>query len=491
MVMLTKCAMLILWILSAFVAVALAQEPHNDQLPPLSTDFTCSGRPIGLYADLATNCRAYHTCDEHGNHFAHYCPEATSFRQDAKVCDHAYLVDCKATFDAALLKSSDQLDNRFDATSSHFEKPRSKSVNNVRQYNTNSFLTPNSAERLNNRFRNDAFAGSSDRFGQLNDDSQRSYAAEKHSNFPTTRTDQFSAQNKPLQNSIFSTNSPFTSGPVSNNQRDEEILNEEDSYLIPPPIPNNSNNFQNNFNLKSSSNFNNVDFQPTHKVHQFEKSNEANLVSNNSENNHFTFQTSETNHAHFQTNRNYQNYNNFGSDIKRTFEMSKDHRSNDKFFDSSLESNESIKKPSNLLEPPAYNPNDLQRGRNNVNFRSNINPYLETLKSIQKNELTTIRATEKPIKTTTHEAKIFPAAHQPLLSSDPENDPYYPRPITTTEAYYTPKYEATGKIVFTTTRKPQEMKIKFDVPAALPDESSLSDLLDRRKYFFIPQLKST
>lgn len=51
---------------------------------------------MGFYADIEANCRVYHTCDDHGNKFSYRCPEETAFRQDALICDHAHLVDCRA-----------------------------------------------------------------------------------------------------------------------------------------------------------------------------------------------------------------------------------------------------------------------------------------------------------------------------------------------------------------------------------------------------------
>ncbi|XP_011502560.1 PREDICTED: uncharacterized protein LOC105365959 [Ceratosolen solmsi marchali] len=57
--------------------------------------FNCSDRKMGYYADVETNCRAYHTCYNHGNNFIRYCPENTAFRQDATICDHAYRINCR------------------------------------------------------------------------------------------------------------------------------------------------------------------------------------------------------------------------------------------------------------------------------------------------------------------------------------------------------------------------------------------------------------
>ncbi|EFN76494.1 uncharacterized protein LOC105190506 isoform X2 [Harpegnathos saltator] len=69
----------------------------NTTPPAIRTNFSCFNRPMGFYADVEANCRVYHTCDDHGNKFSYRCPEETAFRQDALICDHAYLVDCQAT----------------------------------------------------------------------------------------------------------------------------------------------------------------------------------------------------------------------------------------------------------------------------------------------------------------------------------------------------------------------------------------------------------
>lgn len=72
-------------------------SPTQNTTPPtVKTSFSCLDRPMGFYADVEANCRVYHTCDDHGNRFTYRCPEETAFRQDALICDHAYLVSCQA-----------------------------------------------------------------------------------------------------------------------------------------------------------------------------------------------------------------------------------------------------------------------------------------------------------------------------------------------------------------------------------------------------------
>lgn len=62
----------------------------------------------GYYADLPSNCRIYHNCDDQGNKFSYHCPEMTAFRQEALICDHAHLVDCQAG--ARVLKPPDTVE---------------------------------------------------------------------------------------------------------------------------------------------------------------------------------------------------------------------------------------------------------------------------------------------------------------------------------------------------------------------------------------------
>lgn len=76
-------------------SAAQSQESFNTTPRPIKSNFTCSGRPTGYYADVPSNCRVYHNCDDQGNKFSYYCPEMTAFRQEALICDHAHLVDCE------------------------------------------------------------------------------------------------------------------------------------------------------------------------------------------------------------------------------------------------------------------------------------------------------------------------------------------------------------------------------------------------------------
>ncbi|XP_043669331.1 uncharacterized protein LOC122629684 [Vespula pensylvanica] len=82
---------------TVFIVLVHPEEVFNTTPPPLRTNFSCFGRAMGFYADVEADCKVYHTCDDHGNKFSYRCPEETAFRQDALICDHARLVDCRAT----------------------------------------------------------------------------------------------------------------------------------------------------------------------------------------------------------------------------------------------------------------------------------------------------------------------------------------------------------------------------------------------------------
>ncbi|XP_015117140.1 uncharacterized protein LOC107041212 [Diachasma alloeum] len=80
--------------LFAIVFTVQGQGDSNSTPPPPSV-FSCRGRDTGFYADIASNCEVYHTCDNHGNKFTYYCPKETKFCQETLVCDHAHLVNCR------------------------------------------------------------------------------------------------------------------------------------------------------------------------------------------------------------------------------------------------------------------------------------------------------------------------------------------------------------------------------------------------------------
>ncbi|XP_064107860.1 uncharacterized protein LOC135216429 [Macrobrachium nipponense] len=62
----------------------------------ITPGFSCEGRLLGFYADVANDCRAYHVCepvvDEFGQtlvgHYTFMCGPNTSFDQRLLLCNH-------------------------------------------------------------------------------------------------------------------------------------------------------------------------------------------------------------------------------------------------------------------------------------------------------------------------------------------------------------------------------------------------------------------
>ncbi|KAF7988233.1 hypothetical protein HCN44_007765 [Aphidius gifuensis] len=81
--------------------------------------FSCKGKYTGFYADVESNCQVYYTCDDHGNKFTYNCPKDTAFRQEALVCDHAHLVDCKKTEQFIEKIENDQVHSTDESQNSH------------------------------------------------------------------------------------------------------------------------------------------------------------------------------------------------------------------------------------------------------------------------------------------------------------------------------------------------------------------------------------
>ncbi|CAD1479967.1 unnamed protein product, partial [Heterotrigona itama] len=151
----------------------------------------------------------------------------------------------------------------------------------------------------------------------------------------------------------------------------------------------------------------------------------------------------------------------------------------------------------NINYQATKNPMDLAK-LPSTNYRNY--PYLETLKSIQKNAKvasttahtpsgsiasTSVTITELPVHALTLSLK-------PLIPSEPEYDPYYPTKFsTTTESYYTTfthnakAWSHVGNS--TTTLQISRSTIHLKLPSVLPDLNSLDDIVDRRKLLYIPR----
>ncbi|XP_014208552.1 uncharacterized protein LOC106639444 isoform X2 [Copidosoma floridanum] len=468
----------LVWMVCATLAAAQTQEAFNTSPLPTPSFFTCSGRSMGYYADVETNCRVYHTCDDHGNHFTHHCPEDTAFRQDAMICDHAYLVDCRANAEKGLPIRFSQ-DSNHDTLPS---EPRGEGTN------TRGFAR---SFRINPETKNDSVTSKYPTFS-LNS-SVFLTSRETTSRQPTTRfqepqtrqqkTESVAQNGKdyqsptgyrssvnPSRNSVVTTQRAPVSvelqPPVESSQTTQtggEHLDDEYSFLIPPPVR--DDNYyvqqQNNFESLKNDNAPRSSSQSTFRIVTLDN-----------------FQKEGTTLApHTQT----------------ILEMARSRALGREF-------SPSYAKPVNYLEPPHFKPNFQQTGKSNLNFQSN-DPYKNTLLSLQKlsrsssagQPTTTIATSRVPSTKPPVATSIFAVPAKTLVpAGDADSDPYYPR-SSTTEAYYTPRYREHGsrKPVFTsTTKRGLTSNAKFEIPAVLPDLNSLEDLLDRRKFFFIPQTKS-
>ncbi|XP_011872931.1 PREDICTED: uncharacterized protein LOC105564830 [Vollenhovia emeryi] len=121
-------------------------------------------------------------------------------------------------------------------------------------------------------------------------------------------------------------------------------------------------------------------------------------------------------------------------------------------------------------------------------YNSDFHPYSETLRSIQANAHATYAksTTEIPVHALTLSLK-------PLVPNELEYDPYYPKQPTSTEAYYTPSHRnrVDTNVRFSSSSQAPlivaQSNLSFEIPSVLPDLNTLEDLIDRRKFFYIPR----
>ncbi|XP_024888137.1 uncharacterized protein LOC112465014 [Temnothorax curvispinosus] len=121
-------------------------------------------------------------------------------------------------------------------------------------------------------------------------------------------------------------------------------------------------------------------------------------------------------------------------------------------------------------------------------YNSDFHPYSETLRSIQASAHTTYvkSTTEIPVHALTMSLK-------PLVPNELEYDPYYPKQATSTEAYYTPsnRNRVDTNVRFSSSSQAPLIvarpNLPFEIPSVLPDLNTLEDLVDRRKFFYIPR----
>ncbi|XP_058793136.1 uncharacterized protein LOC131665323 [Phymastichus coffea] len=473
--------LLLLWMIACQV-LAATPESFNTSPPPFVTSFSCIGRPMGFYADIGTNCRGYHTCDDHGNHFMNYCPEDTAFRQDAMVCDHAYLVNCKANIDSVNPPTRIGQDNNHDAPPLSFIEPHDKETNVkgfARSFRINPDAKSSSSAKhstfvLNSSvFLKDRYASKEQKLASTgtrapdNEFSMTTVMQKDYSHNPFLATHSKTTSNEiVLPDQLISLSRelqpPIKSLTIS--EESSETHNEDYSFLIPPAVRDDNVNFaKNSFTLS--------------KLDDIENSNSRLSVMSSESFNVDSINSFEKDSIETVT---------FSPRTTMILDMMKA-QTLDETFDSDFF------KPSKLLLPPLFKSDFSASARSNFNFRSNNYPYVETLKSIQNNKATTYSTTQSPLRIHVTDASIFAVPTKSLApAKDMEKDPYYPKLPTSTEMYYTSQLQSdkSRKPQFTTTRRPFSSNAKFEIPAVLPDLNSLEDLLDRRKIFFIPQIKS-
>ncbi|XP_076648220.1 U-scoloptoxin(01)-Er1a-like [Halictus rubicundus] len=77
--------------------------PHNPPLYPTyhrvpRTGFSCYGLENQLWADLSSQCQAYHLCHDGNLISSHLCVNGTLFNQQFQVCDQFYNVRCGSPY---------------------------------------------------------------------------------------------------------------------------------------------------------------------------------------------------------------------------------------------------------------------------------------------------------------------------------------------------------------------------------------------------------
>ncbi|KAG7210364.1 hypothetical protein KM043_011899 [Ampulex compressa] len=77
--------------------------PHNPPLYPTyrtvpRTEFSCIGRQDQLWADIASQCQAYHLCYNERLISSNLCGNGTLFNQQFQICDQFYNVRCGSPY---------------------------------------------------------------------------------------------------------------------------------------------------------------------------------------------------------------------------------------------------------------------------------------------------------------------------------------------------------------------------------------------------------
>ena len=515
--------------------------------PPLKTNFSCRGRDTGFYADVDTYCRVYHTCDDHGNKFTYYCPAETAFRQEALVCDHAHLVDCaKGRGASSNLSPDDTNDNRYVPTNTNVDEPRNaagtSSLGDILKGSANSnpaytrsfritaeppsqFSTPKSLNRkqpptfvlsssvfLRNRSRFEknspalqnnrvateipkALANPADfilRNLKKNDENLDFHVNSNYATTPTsTSYEPFRADSKFKDHSTPEASRKPQQGLQF---RNFDRMGEEKERFSERSFASSSATtvgpFESDFNAKAGI----VDDIPGVDKAKFDYEDNA----RNSGGRRVPFAEPEVS-SRFDAKRVDDNFDNFDSQgrIDRAFgKTPKDVETNS----SSGRNYKGFNSNSGGSKITEHEPSSFFFDGNNFAYsetlrsmqaRNDKSPQQPNYSNVKKNYSATISpplprpGTEFPIHT-------FTGSLAPLIPNESNDDPYYPKRPTTTEASYKlSEREKGGKKPFRfTTGRPWPGSLDFEIPEVLPDFNTLDDLVDRRKLFFIPRVKS-
>ncbi|XP_076245417.1 uncharacterized protein LOC143185963 isoform X2 [Calliopsis andreniformis] len=201
----------------------------------------------------------------------------------------------------------------------------------------------------------------------------------------------------------------------------------------------------------------------------------------------------------FVQNQNSNNKDKFNEREETNQKDSLDQKTNDAFnhfwkyssdtFSDSLQNQQENTKKNQTTKNSRDNPK--------LSFTNHRNyPYLETLKSIQKNTKapstsTTAASTISNTFLTTTEIPVYALtlSLKPLLPIELEYDPYYPKVSTSTESYYTPTHNSKAQSYTRDFTQTSRSNTHLKLPSILPDLNSLDDIVDRRKLFYIPRIK--
>ncbi|KAK4003226.1 hypothetical protein OUZ56_005006 [Daphnia magna] len=72
--------------------VAGKDYPNYHEIP--KTNFGCSDKIPGYYADTDARCQVWHYCSQEGLVDSFLCPNGTIYSQERRVCEWYYDVDC-------------------------------------------------------------------------------------------------------------------------------------------------------------------------------------------------------------------------------------------------------------------------------------------------------------------------------------------------------------------------------------------------------------